>query len=156
MKERAQQLARLRAMREGTERLREVQFAQAQHAVALVDGKVLAIDAARQERHAESHSMLLAGELQGWRMAQASDALAQAAREQMERLRAERLYIAHEKQHAWIASRVKTEQALTLERNVKEQIRAEGDRRAQAESDERFVSRTHWQAALAARLMNEN
>jgi len=146
MTEKLKQLARLMEVRKTRERLSEA-------AVAMAVGKLYAVEqrlATAKQREAndaeEMRRAMVVGERPEWMEALALSAVDGRDRVRCEAERRERLAAVEVARGLLRVHRTEAEQVVVLRRDALDAIAVEEARRAQAESDDRFLARGRWLA----------
>ena len=146
MSEKLRQLGRMKALREGRERLSEASVAMAAAKLREAEQRLDDVRAVRAAEMEESQRAIAVGERPAWMLALA---LSKADARDCARLAAEcvaRKDSMMAAQRILQACRIETEQASLLEKDLREVLMVERERREQAESDDRFAARSRWDA----------
>jgi hypothetical protein len=149
MSERLRQMERVKKVRSARERLSEVSTARA--AAQLRDAEVRLAGAKEAELQGAGEAMraMEAGERGEWPMSLALCKVLGIDRERMERERVEREKGLAAAQILLRANRVETEQAAVLHRDMRKALLVEQERRAQTETEDRFLARRRWSSQRA-------
>ena len=92
----------------------------------------------------DGRGALLTGDRMGWMMAENQQETAAWRRRMLEQIRLERQELNDAAREQYVASRLKREQMKLVLEDIVARMDAEGDRRAQAASDDRFLARRRW------------
>lgn len=143
------QRERLRRVREARERMHEAAFATAQAKVHKAEAALRRTASAQQRAIEQAREGLIEGEWNAWWMGESEAAIAERVREKCEEIRQEAMKMAEAARAEMIATRVKAEQARTLENALRVTLEQERVRREQAMNDDRFAARAHWKSRQA-------
>jgi len=142
------QLARLKKLRAARERLGEASVAVEAGKLRQAEERLLAAKDAEVAGARESQRAIEAGERPAWTLSLALREAEAMRRPLLEAACREREIALVAAQRILRVCRVETEQASVLERDLRETLDVEQERRAQAESDDRFAARARWRAGL--------
>jgi len=142
------QLARLKKLRAARERLSEASVAVEAGKLRLAEERLLAAKDAEAAGARESQRAVEAGERTAWMLSLALREAEAMRRPRLEAACREREIALVAAQRILNVCRVETEQASGSERDLREALDVEQERRAQAESDDRFLARVRWCAGL--------
>lgn len=137
------QLARLLALREAQERIREVEFGVAQGAAAKSAADMHSLAQRREIALLGAHAGLLSGEHGTWWICRSVGQAIVKAQEELRPLLEERERTAAEARASLERSRIRSEQIRLLRDKARQEQARQLERRLQAESDDRFAARMH-------------
>jgi hypothetical protein len=144
MSDRLRQMERLKRVRETRERLDEASVARAAAQLYESEARLMELKEAELVGAREAMRVLEEGEHGEWTMSLALRKAFGLDCERVAKEREERCEGLADAQRALRASRVETEQAVVLHRDVRAALLMEEERRMQTETVDRFLARRRW------------
>ena len=144
MKKRVAQMERVAAVRVLQERLCEAASVRATGDVRVVECALSQTEQARCAAEQEGRAALVDGDRSQWLLTDAMREVAGWNRSRLEILRVERVRDAAVKATAWQQSVLRQEQVGKMTASLRDGLEVAAARSAQAESDDRFLSRRSW------------
>jgi hypothetical protein len=125
----------------------EMRFTELQQMTASVREAQQAISVQQQvarSAHLDSRDALKGDDRMGWEIAETQRATAGWKRRRLENIRTERQTLCDEARERYVASQLKSEQMKRVTEGIVTRMEVERERRMQAMSDDRFLTRRRW------------